>query len=59
MTFIYFLDEDPPARDPRYCPGCGQEFNGDDKVICEDASWECYCSICDWSGDITPSESSP
>lgn len=54
MTFSYLPSDEEPAGEPRYCPACGSELLGNDKVAYDDGSWDCHCPVCGWSGDINP-----
>lgn len=46
---------------PKFCPSCGLALDGDRAVVeCESMDarivFDCYCSSCEWSGDISPDE---
>ena len=52
---------------PKYCPNCAtklpkgshgaQPFSKDEEGVVE-RGWDCYCEICEWSGDIHPDDES-
>lgn len=47
---------------PKHCPGCGRKLISRDSIvelydnIKTIAVYDCYCAICEWSGDISPDE---
>jgi len=47
---------------PNYCPNCGFPLHGEHSAVAitstEDhaTGYDCYCTNCDWSGDIWPDD---
>ena len=47
---------------PNYCPNCGAALEGENSVVGIQhtdesvAGYDCYCSKCEWRGDIWPDD---